>query len=233
MINYSTIKEKQCAFCDRKSPLFSVLSKNELTFINSNKIEVRFKTGEIIRKQGAFLSHVISINMGMAKMYLEGLNNHDVILKIIKATNFIGGPGMYVDHRHHYTVKALTDTSACFLEVNAFKELLHSNNEFADKFFEDFSRNTLTTYDRLMNLTQKQIPGRMADGLIYLSEEIFESPEFELVLSKKDLGELSGMSSDSATKILRSFREDGIIEIKARHIIIKNMDELIRISRNG
>ncbi len=232
MTNFSAIKEKHCAFCDRKSPLFSVLSKKELNFINSNRIEVRFKAGEIIRKQGAFLSHVISINNGMAKMYLEGQNNHDIILKIIKPSNFIGGPGMYVDHRHHYTVKALTETSACFLEVNAFKELLHSNNVFADKFFEDFSRNTLTTYDRLMNLTQKQIPGRMADGLIYLSEEIFESHEFELVLSKKDLGELSGMSSDSATKILRAFREEGIIEIKTSYIVIKNMDELFRISRN-
>ena len=233
MINSSSITKKQCAFCDRKSPLFSVLTKKELNFINSNRIEVRFKTGEIIRKQGAFLSHVISINMGMAKMYLEGLNNHDVILKIIKPTNFIGGPGMYVDHRHHYTVKALTETSACFLEVNAFKELLHANNEFADKFFEDFSRNTLTTYDRLLNLTQKQIPGRMADGLIYLSEEIFKSMEFELVLSKRDLGELSGMSSDSATKILRSFREEGIIEMESNHILIKDKEELVRISQSG
>ncbi|MFC2107051.1 Crp/Fnr family transcriptional regulator [Bacteroidota bacterium] len=233
MTDYLHSTEKHCDFCVYKSPLFNVLSKKELNFINSNRLEVHFKAGEIIRKQGAFLSHVISINQGMAKMYLEGLNNHDVILKIVKGTNFIGGPGIYVDQRHHYTVKAIIETSACFLEVGAFKELLHNNSEFADRFFEDFSRNTLATYDRLINLTQKQIPGRMADAIIYLSEEIFEAKEFDLMLSKKDLGELSGMSADSANKILRSFREEGIIDLKGKLICIKDKEALHKISKMG
>jgi len=233
MTDYLHSTENHCDFCVYKSPLFNVLSKEDLSFINSNRLEVRFKAGEIIRKQGAFLSHVISINQGMAKMYLEGLNNQDVILKIVKATNFIGGPGMYVDHIHHYTVKALVETSACFIEVSAFKKLLHSNSEFADRFFEDFSRNTLATYDRLIYLTQKQIPGRMADAIIYLSEEIFENLEFNIILSKKDLGELSGMSADSANKVLRSFREEGIIDLKGKMMCIKDKEALHKISKMG
>lgn len=222
-----------CATCNRRSPLFELLSKDELLFVDQNRYEIRFKAGEIIRKQGAFLSHVISINSGLAKMYLEGENDTDIILKIIKPTNFIGGPGMYIDHRHHYTVAALTETSACFIEVNAFKKLIHDNSDFAEGFFKDFSKNTLRTYDHLINLTHKQAAGRMAEGLIYLSKYIFHSKKFDLLISKRDLGYLTGMSKDSVIRILRKFKEKGFINNERNDIEILDFDTLETISKTG
>lgn len=226
-------KEKGCVGCDLRSPLFECLSRDELEFINQHRYDLSFRAGEIIRKQGAFLSHVISIKSGLASLYIEGLNNRNVILKIVKPSNFIGGPGMFVHHRHHYTVKAHQETSACFIEVGAFKELLKSNPDFAEGFFTEFSRNTLITYDRLLNLTQKYIPGRMADALLYLSKEVYENTSFDLGLTKKDLGDFTGMSTDSVIRILRTFKNEGIISVKGNHFEIKNTDALIKISHLG
>ena len=233
-MNYSQhIDCRSCVDCGFRSPMFDHLSHTELQLINENRFEIKFNKGEIIRKQGTFLSHVISLNSGLAKLYIEGLNGKNLILRIIKPTSFIGGPGMYYDQRHHYSVAALVDTSACFIDINIFKEIIHSNPAFAAEFMKGFSINMLSTYDRLINITQKQIPGRMADALLYFSDEIYNSNKIQSVISKQDLADLTSMSKDSAVKILRAFKDEGIISTQSGHIEIKDIEALIKISNIG
>jgi len=222
-----------CMTCGFRSPMFNYLSESELELVNKNKFEVHFRSGEIIRKQGTFLSHVISLNSGIAKLYIEGPKNRNLILRLIKPTNFIGGPGMYFDQRHHYSMYALTDCSACFIDVETFKKIIHSNADFANAFMKEFSRNMLSTFDRLINHTQKQIPGRMANTLLYLANDIFESMEFKMIISTNDLAELTGMSRDSAVKVLREFKDDGIISIVSGHLTLHKPQSLIKISDFG
>ena len=59
---------------------FNLLSEDEFQMIEKNKIELVFKKGETIRKQGAYLSHVIIINEGLAKLVLEGKNKKNLII---------------------------------------------------------------------------------------------------------------------------------------------------------
>jgi CRP/FNR family transcriptional regulator len=216
-----------------KSPLFCFLSNEELELVEKSRITVLFKRGETIRKQGTFMSHVISVNSGLAKLYLEGFEQRNAIIRVVKPTNFIGGPGIYLDQRHHYTVTALTDTSVCFIDIAIFRDIIETNRVFANEFMKDFSKNILAVYNRLLFLTQKQMPGRMADTLIYLFEEIFESDRFTMVLSRQDISELSGMSKDSAVKILREFQNDGIIHLTENEMVLVNSEKLHHISKTG
>lgn len=225
--------DRSCIGCEFRSPLFCYLSDEELNHIEKNKITILFKKGETIKKQGTYMSHVISVNSGLAKIYLEGIEQRSAIIRIVKPTNFIGGPGIYLDQRHHYTVTALIDTTVCFIQVSVFKDIIDSNKEFAHEFMKDFSKNILQVYNRLLVLTQKQMPGRMADTLIYLFEEIFESTTFPMYLSRQDISELSGMSKDSAVKILREFHNDKIIFLTENEMQLLDSEALHRISKIG
>jgi CRP/FNR family transcriptional regulator len=225
--------DHDCCHCEVHSPLFCLLTPEEMKLLKKNKTTVSFRAGETIRKQGVQLTHVISLNSGMAKVYLEGINNQNAIIRIVKPTNFIGGPGLYYDQLHHYSVTALTDSTVCFIDATIFKDLIEKNHEFAKKFLEDFSKNVLSVYNRLVYLTQKHMHGRMADTLLYLIHEIYLSHKFTLYLSKQDLAELSGLSKDSAIKILREFQKDGIINYSDKELEILNEDSLQRISRTG
>jgi len=225
--------ERHCIGCEFKSPLFCFLTDEELNRVEKCKITVCFKKGETIKKQGTFMSHVISVNSGLAKLYLEGIEQRNAIIRIVKPTNFIGGPGIYLDQRHHFTVTALTDTTVCFIEVSVFKDIIEKNKTFALEFMKDFSKNILSVYNRLLFLTQKQMAGRMADTLIYLSEEIFESPKFTMYISRQDISELSGMSKDSAVKILREFQNDRTINLTENEMELLDLEKLHRISRIG
>jgi CRP/FNR family transcriptional regulator len=213
--------------------MFNFLTEEELYRVNQTRLTVVFNKGETIRKQGTYLSHVLMINKGLAKLYLEGPDQRNSIIRIVQPTNFIGGPGIYLDNLHHFSVAALTETTVCFIDVQVFRELVDSNHQFAHEFMKDFSRNVLSVYKRMINLTQKQMPGRMADALLYLFDEIFNSTRIPMLLSRNDLAELSGMSKDSAVKTLRDFQQDGIIEINERELALLNADALNRISKLG
>lgn len=233
MLEHIDKPERSCLNCSCKSTLFSFLNHDELELIEKNRLNVVFKPGETIRKQGTQMTHVISVNSGIAKLYLEGIENRNAILRIVRPTNFIGGPGVYLDQMHHYTVMALMESSVCFIELNVFKDVIRRNNRFAEEFMKDFSRNTLNVYNRLIYLTQKQMPGRMADSLLYLFEEIFNTDHFPMLLNKQDLADLSAMSRDSAVKVLRSFERDGIIKFNEKELRLLDRDSLRRISRIG
>lgn len=224
---------RSCQGCACMSPLFCLLNSEELQLVDANKIHVNFKAGETIKKQGTFMSHVLSVNDGLAKLYIEGIEGRSAILRIVKPTSFIGGPGIYYDQRHHFTITALIDSSVCFIDIQVFKDILKGNQAFAEEFLKDFSRDVLTVYNRLIYLTQKQMPGRMADALLYLQDEVFLSPKFPMIISRFDLADLSAMSRESAVKVLRDFQKDGLIRISDHEMELTDMDALRKISRIG
>jgi CRP/FNR family transcriptional regulator len=210
-----------------------LLSHEELNEINANRCKVKYKAGETIRKQGANLSAVISVTEGLCKMYLEGMESRNIILRLIKPTSFIGGPGLYVDFKHHFTVSAILDTTVCFIDIDTFKHIMDRNKQFANEFIQDISKNMISIYGRIISLTQKQMAGRVADAMLYLSDDIFESREFELPLTKQELADFTKMSKDNVVRILKSFNDENIILQSKNSIEIINYDKLIRISSTG
>ena len=53
---------------------FDQLSEEEIAFVEENMVEVDYDKGETICKQGAFASHIMVLNEGLAKIYKEGGN---------------------------------------------------------------------------------------------------------------------------------------------------------------
>ncbi len=210
-----------------------MLNEEEFAILNQNRYEVGFKTGENILKQGTASSHLIMLTTGIAKMYIEGLDNKNLILELILPWKIYGGPGIYVDNRYHYSITAIEPCTVCFIDTQNIKTLLRTNGDFTEAFVGNCSFNSVRTFERLVSLTQKQMHGRIADILIYLCKEIYESDTFELSLSRQDIGDLSGMTKDSAIRILKEFENEGIIKVEGKKIGLLNKELLQEISIRG
>ena len=66
------------------------LSKEELVLTNENKVQIQFKKGEIISKQGSFVTHIMYLRTGYAKVYKETDIDNNLILDIIPSGKLIG-----------------------------------------------------------------------------------------------------------------------------------------------
>lgn len=221
-----------CTDCNRKASIFKHLTEHELGLINQSRFQVNYKAGEIIFKQGTPSPYFVCMTSGLAKIYIEGYGKN-LILALVKAVDYIFGPGIYVDNRHYYTASAVEDSTACLVDVNIFKKMIRENPDFAEEFIKRVSLQSIFNFNQVLSLTQKQMHGRIADVLFYLADKIYCQNPFELTISRQDLADLSGMSKESAIRILKEFKEEGILTVDGNVLEILNPKQLHQISEIG
>jgi CRP-like cAMP-binding protein len=222
-----------CENCPVQWKNFQHLTKEELQLINENRYEATFKQGEILIKQGSPASNALFLATGMAKNYYEGLKGRNFIMSILLPGRLIMGPGAYVNSRYAYSVSALTPLQACFISFDIFRHLVKVNGAFAESLVEDISSKSLRSHIRMVNLAQKKMPGRLAEILIYFSDEIFKADEFEMILSRQELGEMTNMVKESVVRILKEMEGSGVISTRSSIIKILDKDRLRQISEKG
>jgi CRP/FNR family transcriptional regulator, polysaccharide utilization system transcription regulator len=226
-------QKHNCLSCELRLDMFNYLNPEELDLVNKNRIYVKYKAGEILFKQGTPLTHVACLTSGMAKIYIEGLNERNLILKFAKPSEFIGGPGMGVDNIHHFSVSALEDTSCCLINAVTIKELIETNSIFALQLLKKNNIQSMSNFEKFISLTQKQMPGRIADALLYLSNEVYQASSFVTNISRQDLADLTAMTKESAIRILKDFKDNKYINAEGARFDILNMETLKHISRIG
>ncbi|MDI3527749.1 MAG: family transcriptional regulator, polysaccharide utilization system transcription regulator [Tenuifilum sp.] len=226
-------QKKSCLLCSNKSECFKQLSTDELVFTNSNRTEVSYRKGEMILKQGSFYTHILYVQSGMVKVYKELADGSNFILSIFGVGSLIGLPFLFKNQILDYSVSALDDTTICSISRNTFEKLIKENGNFAAEVVNQLNYCTIYNYDRLVSLTHKQLNGRFADTLIYLSRVVYKSNPFTLTLSRKDLAEYTGVSVMSIIRAIKDFKNDGVIEINGNRVEVLNFNQLERISRTG
>lgn len=228
----STKNPLPCINCNCQSKIFKALSEEELCLIGEGRYAANYKAGEILFKQGTPSPYFICLTKGLAKIYIEGFGKN-LILSLVKPVDYIFGPGVYVDNIHHYSAAAVEDTSACLVDVNIYKKLIRQNPDFAEEFIQRVSRQAISNFQQVVSLTQKQMPGRIADVLFYLKDEIYGKNPFDMSISRQDLADLSGMSKESSIRILKELKEEGIITVNGSTIEVINEKQLRQISQTG
>lgn len=225
--------EHNCKNCMDISCASSVLDEEQLNLLSKNCYESEVKKGEVILRSGALTSHIIYLKSGYVKEFVTGRNNKSKIIQIIKHHSFLGLHSLFGDRVNHYSYAALIDLKICYIDMNVFKQFVKEKGGFAQEILEYVCKESLNNYFHFINQSHKRINGRFADVLLYFSENIFYSSNFNLLLSRQELADLMGISRENTIRVLTKFKEDGIININGRKIEILNMNTLKMISKNG
>jgi len=226
-------KDNTCKECTVKSSTVYNLNAEELDILCVNSTEIKFKKGEKIIKQGIFTQNIVFVKSGIVKVHLRGPLNKDEILMIDKGPFFVGAPDVFANKTHSYSVTALNDTTACFIASHRYKHLIQNNGKFALELINTLSREIVSHYKRCVYKMQKQITATTADAFIYFSNHIFESNEFEVPLTRAELGEYIGTTRETITKIIHDFTIDKIIEVDGKKFKLINKEMLEKISKVG
>lgn len=222
-----------CTISSHQCRCFEKLSKDELEFVEQNAVRIKYQKNEILCKQGSFVSHIMHIEDGLAKVFIDD-GTKSLVLKVIPSGNLLGLTSISEEHNtYKYSAMAYVDSVIRLIDINAFRQLVIQNAEFAKEVIDILSANSIQINGRFFCLTHKQAYGRLADILLCLSRQVFKKDEFELPLSRKDLAELSGMSSETVIRMIKKFSEDGLIQLKGKSFKVLDYDRLISISDKG
>lgn len=155
------------------------------------------------------------------------------ILRIVKAPIYLGIPTTIGDKINQYSATALEDTTVCFIDSNLFRNFILSNGKFAYEIIVELCENELFDYKRSVSLSQKQIPGRVAESLLCMSDKIYKNNKFHFPLTRGEVGDMIGTSRESVSRIISDMNNEKIIEINGNEISILNKERLIQISEKG
>jgi CRP-like cAMP-binding protein len=111
--------------------------------------------------------------------------------------------------------------------------LIDTNPDFAKRFYKNVGEKAISLYNRIRSLNQKNMAGRISEALLILQKSIFEANPFDLILTRQELAEFTGMTKESVSRILKEFKEEGLIEIEDRHVEIVDFEKMNSISRKG
>lgn len=196
--------------------------------VDEHRTELSFKKGDLLTKQGMFLSHIIYVRKGFVKLFVEK-DGELIILSIAKPGTFIGVQALYGEPVFPFSAEAMTDTEVCLKDIGVFRDLVLENPEFAKGVIELLNAFLMQSYKRMYALSTKQINSRFSELLMYLSSTFYESNPFKLTISRKEIASLISTSPESISRLISEFKEQGVIRVSGQTIEIMDSDKLATI----
>lgn len=222
-----------CELCDLKSLFYSHLEKEEVELFCSGKIEKEYSKGEVIIKEGSLVMDFIYLKSGLVKLFHTDSQKKEQIISIAKPFDYVSLLSVFSDKHFNYSVSAIEDSVICCLEMSHILDLVKSNGNYALGVIEKMSKITDKIILSNLEIRKKHLRGRVAYVLEYFHDEIYHSKEFELALSRKEIGEFIGMTTENVIRTLSEFRKDKIISINGKTIEIRDLDTLKSIALYG
>jgi len=197
---------------------------------------VEFKKNEVVYFEGEVPKDLMCLLKGKVKIYKTGVGGRSQIIRMIRPVQNFGYRAYFAREAYVTAASAFEPSTICFIPMDIIEAMLFSNAKLAMFFIKELSVDLGIADERVVNLTQKHIRGRLAESLIFLVENYGleeDGATISIYLSREDLANLSNMTTSNAIRTLSTFVDEHIISIDGRKIKIIDNERLIKISKNG
>ncbi len=222
-----------CEFCELKDLFVDKLEGEELEYVCSKKTEKSFKQGEIIIREGSLIRDFVYLKSGLVKLFRTDPLGKEQIITIAKPFDYVSLLSVFSTRRYHYTVTALEDSVTCNLDMQEIRSLISGNGTLALNLLDKMSKVADKIILDTLEIRKKHLRGRVAYLLLYFSEKVYFSTEFDLPLSRKEMADYVGMTTENVIRSLSELRKDGILRIYGKTIQIVNLETLTSIANYG
>ena len=166
----------------------------QMDILQKYKTRVSYLKGENIFKQGAFAPYVIYVVEGLVKVYLQTGFDKQINISLAKSGDFLAFSSIFGENIHTYSTQALKDSEICMIEKESLKEFLLKNPQFALELTSKNYRNEKHLFEIIKNVSYKQMRGKLASSLLYLSQDEFIKEDVFRFLTRQDIADFASNS---------------------------------------
>jgi len=227
------IEMPHCELClHHFNSVFKNLNPEQLESVNFEKSCRLYKKGDIIYHEGNRTSGFYCISSGIIKVFKTGIEGREQIIRFVKKGDILGYRSLISKEAACSTAKVIEDAVMCFIPSEILFSLVKSNIDFAMEIMQRTAKELGESNKFLVDMAQKNVRERLASVLIMLAEtfELDDNKILQINLTREELANIVGTATESVIRLLSEFKQDDLIDLKGRKIIIKNLDELEEIS---
>ena len=214
--------------------IFSALSHAERSLLDKNSVSQPVRKGQLIFHEGDLPKGLIYLVRGSVKLYMIGAGRREQIVRLVKPLCFVGYKALFAEKPHTSNAEAILDSEILIYEKKTLFSIIDKNPRFAKEIIKALANELGFNYNRLINLTQKDIRGRLAETLL-LVKDIYgfenDGKTLNTSFTRVNLGHFSNMTTSNAIRTLRSFQDEGLVSSQGKKITLLNIPELKTISK--
>jgi CRP-like cAMP-binding protein len=221
--------------CDSQN-IFSVLSDAEQLLLNSNCCTIKIRKGSLIFIEGNEPQGLIYLTKGSAKVFKVGVGEREQIVRLVKPMSFVGYKALFAEKPHTTSAEAIEDSEIVIYDKKTLYQIIEKNPAFSKEIIKALANELGFNFNRIINLTQKHIRGRLAETLL-LMKDIYGFAEDGRTLrahfTRENIAHFSNMTTSNAIRTLKKFDDEKLIKTEGKKIILINIPALEKISKIG
>jgi CRP/FNR family transcriptional regulator len=214
----------------KKIPFFSSLDKEALEKLNNLIIMRNYKKGMFIFLEDEPGEALFFIKSGQVKLSKMVETGEEQILQILKAGDIFAEVVLFDQGVYPATAEVIEEAKVGMVQSRDIKNLLKENPEIAIKILNVMSKRLRQAQLKIRDLGLKDTRGRTAGMLIKLAEEygkrVNKGIELDLSLTREEFANLIGTSRETITRILSDFKDDNLVKVGRKKVIITDLEGL-------
>ncbi|HWS05323.1 MAG TPA: fumarate/nitrate reduction transcriptional regulator Fnr [Burkholderiaceae bacterium] len=226
-----------CASCNLRELCMPMgLSPVELDRIEEViAVRRKIKRGATLFSNGEKFTSLYAIRTGFFKTCIATEDGRDQVTGFQMAGEVIGLDGIVNDH-HTCDAVALEDAEVCVMPFDRIEEISREVNALQHHVHKIMSREIVREHGVMLLLGSMRAEERLAAFLLNLVQRLhargFSQHELILRMTREEIGSYLGLKLETVSRTFSKFVEDGIVEVKQRHVHILEPEALKRIVNN-
>ncbi len=231
------VKSKEVIDLSSSLPeIWRMLKEEERSELRDNARVVNYKKNELLYLEDEYPKDLMCLFKGKVKIYKSGVGGRNQIIRILRPVQYFGYRAYFANEKYITAASAHEACTVCMIPMKLIEKFVRNNGDLAMIFIQLLSVDLGVADNRVVNLTQKHVRGRLAESLIVLKESYGleeDGATINIYLAREDLASLSNMTTSNAIRTLSNFVNERIIAVDGRKIKIIDEDRLKKISRIG
>jgi CRP/FNR family transcriptional regulator len=215
----------------KDNTLFTNLTDKEIDVFKDVVTTSGYKKKDVIFMEDDECLGLYIVRMGRVKLVRSSRDGREHIIKILTPGDLLGLEVFCDADTYANSAVVMEDASLCFVKKADFFTILESAPEVARKIMMALGRELHQAYEKIGNLGLKNAKENLAHLLHSLAVEYGTGGDdggvhLHLTLSRLEIAEMLGITQETSIRLLKVFKEEGIIEIERKEIVILSMDKL-------
>jgi CRP/FNR family transcriptional regulator len=192
----------------------------------------KVKRGEMLYHNGEKFSNLYAIRTGFFKTCITSEDGSDQVTGFQMAGEVIGLDGIVHDH-HTCDAVALEDAEICAMPFGQIEDLSREVTALQHHVHKIMSREIVREHGVMLLLGSMRAEERLAAFLLSLAQRLhargFSKSELVLRMTREEIGSFLGLKLETISRTFSKFVDDGIVDVKQRHVHILNTQALQEI----
>ena len=185
--------------------------------------------GETLFRAGEQFTSLYAVRTGFFKTCFSSEDGRNQVTGFQMAGELLGLDGIGTDH-HTCDAVALEDSQVCVISYAQLEELSREISDLQRQFHKIMSREIVREHGVMLLLGSMRAEERVAAFLLNLTQRLrtrgFSSSDLVLRMTREEIGSYLGLKLETVSRAFSKFQDDGVLDVKQRHIQVLNADAL-------